>query len=126
MHRLGVAGHALDYWVAAMRRCFEEAGLFYAREADGRPLVLDAERAARLDAWRGPLQRGERSLAALCHEEGLTLAADELVYFSHWVTPPVRAKRFDTPSSSRARRRAAVGARRRRTRRAAGSARPPR
>jgi len=94
--RLGVAGHALDYWVAAMRECFEEAGLLYAREADGRPLVLDAERAARLDAWRGPLQRGERSLAALCHEEGLTLAADELVYFSHWVTPPVRAKRFDT------------------------------
>ena len=94
--RLGVAAHALDYWAAAMRECFEEAGLLYAREADGRPLVLDAERAARLDAWRGPLQRGERSLAALCHEEGLSLAADELVYFSHWVTPPVRAKRFDT------------------------------
>ena len=94
--RLGVTAHALDYWDAAMRECFEEAGLLYAREADGRPLVLDAERAARLDAWRGPLQRGERSLAALCHEEGLSLAADELVYFSHWVTPPVRAKRFDT------------------------------
>ncbi len=94
--RLGVAGHALDYWVAAVRECFEEAGLLYARERDGAPLALDAARAARLDAWRGPLQRGEQSLAALCHEEGLTLAADELVYFSHWVTPPGRAKRFDT------------------------------
>ena len=38
--RLGVAAHALDYWAAAMRECFEEAGLLYAREADGRPLVL--------------------------------------------------------------------------------------
>ncbi len=94
--RLGVAGHALDYWVAAMRECFEEAGLLYAHERDGTPLALDAARSARLDAWRGPLQRGEQSFAALCHEEGLTLAADALVYFSHWVTPPGRAKRFDT------------------------------
>lgn len=94
--RLGVEAHALDYWAAAVRECFEEAGLLYARDRDGRPLVLDAPRAARLDAWRGPLQRGERSLAALCHEEGLTLAVDELVYFSHWVTPIGRPKRFDT------------------------------
>ncbi len=94
--RLGLAAHALDYWAAAVRECFEEAGLLYARERAGAPLAVDTERAARLEAWRGPLQRGEQSLAALCHEEGLTLAADELVYFSHWVTPPGRAKRFDT------------------------------
>ncbi|MFT3664189.1 MBL fold metallo-hydrolase [Piscinibacter sp.] len=94
--RLGLAEHALDYWAAAVRECFEEAGLLYARAADGSPLVIDAARRERLDAWRGPLQRGERSLAALCHEEGLSLAVDELVYFSHWVTPPGRAKRFDT------------------------------
>ncbi len=94
--RLGVAEHALDYWAAAVRECFEEAGLLYARGRDGAPLAIDAQRRERLEAWRGPLQRGERSLAALCHEEGLSLAADELVYFSHWVTPPGRAKRFDT------------------------------
>lgn len=94
--RLGVESHALDYWAAAVRECFEEAGLLYVGERDGSPLVLDAARVARLDAWRGPLQRGERSLAALCHEEGLTLAVDQLVYFSHWLTPPAQPKRFDT------------------------------
>lgn len=94
--RLGVEAHALDFWCAAVRECFEEAGLLYVREHDGSPLVLDAARIARLDGWRGPLQRGERSLAALCHEEGLTLAVDQLVYFSHWLTPPAQPKRFDT------------------------------
>ncbi len=94
--RLGVAAHALDDWAAAVRECFEEAGLLFARERDGTAFAADAARTARLEAWRGPLQRGEQSLAALCHEEGLTLAVDELVYFSHWVTPPGRAKRFDT------------------------------
>ncbi|WP_341892102.1 MBL fold metallo-hydrolase [Variovorax sp. YR752] len=94
--RLGVDAHALDFWAAAVRECFEEAGLLYVRERDGSPLALDAQRAERLDAWRGPLQRGERSLAALCHDEGLTLAVDELLYFSHWLTPPAQAKRFDT------------------------------
>lgn len=94
--RLGLPAHGLDYWAAAVRECFEEAGLLYAREADGAPLAPDAARTERLEAWRGPLQRGERSLAALCREEGLSLAADELVYFSHWVTPVGRPKRFDT------------------------------
>ena len=90
--RLGVAAHALDYWVAAVRESFEEAGLLFARDREGRPLVPDAARDSRLESWRAPLQRGEQALAALCHEEGLTLAVDELVYFSHWVTPPGRAQ----------------------------------
>ena len=94
--RLGVTAHALDYWVAAVRECFEEAGLLFARDREGRALAPDAARDARLPSWRGPLQRGEQALAALCHEEGLTLAVDELVYFSHWVTPVGRPKRFDT------------------------------
>jgi glyoxylase-like metal-dependent hydrolase (beta-lactamase superfamily II)/8-oxo-dGTP pyrophosphatase MutT (NUDIX family) len=94
--QLGVHAHGLDFWAAAVRECFEEAGLLYVRERDGSTIVLDAARAERLDAWRGPLQRGERSLAALCHDEGLLLALDELAYFSHWLTPPSQAKRFDT------------------------------
>ena len=33
--RLGVPSGGLDYWIAAVRECFEEAGLLFATEADG-------------------------------------------------------------------------------------------
>lgn len=78
---------ALAHWAAAVRECFEECGLLFATPATALP---------RLHGWRAPLARGERSLAALCAAEGLTLALDELVYLSHWITPVGRAKRFDT------------------------------
>jgi glyoxylase-like metal-dependent hydrolase (beta-lactamase superfamily II)/8-oxo-dGTP pyrophosphatase MutT (NUDIX family) len=94
-HRLGLPEGGLDYCVAGIRECFEECGLLFAT-TDGTALIeLQGEAAARLGAWRGPLHRGERNLGALCEAEGLKLAVDELVYFSHWLTPLGRAKRFD-------------------------------
>ena len=94
--RLGLATGGLDYYVAAIRECFEESGLLFAR-ADGAELVdLDGSDAARLAPWRGALHRGENAIAELCGAEGLRLAADRLVYLSHWLTPLGRAKRFDT------------------------------
>ena len=35
--RLGVPSGGLDYWIAAVRECFEEAGLLFATEATTRP-----------------------------------------------------------------------------------------
>ena len=70
----GVAGRVLDYWVAAMRELRGGRAALRAREADGRPL-RSTPNTPRLDAWRGP-PASERSPAALCHEEGSTLAAD--------------------------------------------------
>ncbi|HEV7577473.1 MAG TPA: MBL fold metallo-hydrolase [Caldimonas sp.] len=94
--RLGLESGGLDYYVAAIRECFEEAGLLFAR-AQGDALVdLDGSDAARLAPWRRALHRGERDVAALCAAEGLRLAVDRLVYLSHWLTPLGRAKRFDT------------------------------
>ncbi len=95
--RLGLPHGGLDHYVAALRECFEEAGLLFARDASGAMLSLcDAALAADLAAWRGPLHRGERKLAELCAQHRLQLAMDRLVYFSHWLTPPGRPKRFDT------------------------------
>jgi glyoxylase-like metal-dependent hydrolase (beta-lactamase superfamily II)/8-oxo-dGTP pyrophosphatase MutT (NUDIX family) len=96
--RLGLPQGGLDPYVAAVRECFEEAGLLVALDAGGAMLDLraDPSLAADIAAWRSPLHRGERDLAALCARFGLKLAMDRLAYLSHWLTPPLRTKRFDT------------------------------
>jgi glyoxylase-like metal-dependent hydrolase (beta-lactamase superfamily II)/8-oxo-dGTP pyrophosphatase MutT (NUDIX family) len=94
--RLALPHGALDYYVAAVRECFEEAGLLFALDADGRILNRHDAAAPEIASWRQPLHRGERTLTELCARHGLRLAMDRLVYFSHWLTPLGRAKRFDT------------------------------
>jgi glyoxylase-like metal-dependent hydrolase (beta-lactamase superfamily II)/8-oxo-dGTP pyrophosphatase MutT (NUDIX family) len=94
--RLGLDQGGLDFWVAAIRECFEESGLLFGYTADGRIVDLDGADAKRLADWRGVLHRRERTIAALCETERIRLAADRLVYLSHWLTPLGRAKRYDT------------------------------
>jgi len=85
--RLGLASGGLDYLVAAVRESFEEAGLL---------LAAGGFDPAALHPWRGRLQTGEAGIAALCREHDLRLDCTGLVYWSHWLTPPGVAKRFDT------------------------------
>jgi glyoxylase-like metal-dependent hydrolase (beta-lactamase superfamily II)/8-oxo-dGTP pyrophosphatase MutT (NUDIX family) len=94
--RLGLVDGGLDYHVAAVRECFEEAGLLFAADDQGRLVNLDDAAGERLGAWRGRLHRGEASIVDFCRDNGLKLAVDRLVYFSHWLTPLGRLKRFDT------------------------------
>ena len=98
--RLGLPSGGLDYFVAAVRECFEESGLLFATDASSMRGDLvrldDAGFGERLAPWRGRLHRGENSVAELCREFGLRLALDRLVYLSHWLTPLGRPKRFDT------------------------------
>jgi glyoxylase-like metal-dependent hydrolase (beta-lactamase superfamily II)/8-oxo-dGTP pyrophosphatase MutT (NUDIX family) len=94
--QLGMPEGGLDYHVAAIRECFEEAGLLLARDAQGRLVTFDGERGEAMLAWRGPLHRGERTLGEFCETFCVTLAPDLLVYHTRWVTPTVRAKRWDT------------------------------
>lgn len=94
--RLGVAAGGLDYYVAAIRECFEESGLLFARSHGGPLVDLDGSDAARLLPWRRALHRAEKSIAELCAAEHLQLAVDRLVYLSHWLTPLGREKRYDT------------------------------
>lgn len=93
---MSLAEGGLDYCVAGIRECFEECGLLFATRGEAALVDLQGDTGVRLGAQRGPLHRGELSLASLCEAEGLKLAVDELVYFSHWLTPMGRAKRFDT------------------------------
>ena len=93
---LGLPEGGLDYYIAALRESFEEAGLLIAVDANDRTVELDEAEERRLATWREPLNRGERSIGEFCAHAGVRLAVDRLVYLSHWLTPLGRAKRFDT------------------------------
>ncbi len=81
-----------DYMLAAVRECFEEAGILLAQDGGGQ--LIGAEHPALGE--RGALFRDEVSLAQLCEKHGLVVPLDRLAYLSHWVTPPGPPRRFDT------------------------------
>ncbi|HET6794850.1 MAG TPA: NUDIX domain-containing protein [Acidimicrobiales bacterium] len=94
---LSVASGGLAYWVAAIRECFEEAGVLLAYDSDGKVLsFVEPEVEARFVAHRKAVDSGERRLVEICQEEGLTLAVDRIHYFSHWITPVGPPRRYDT------------------------------
>ena len=94
--QLGVNQGGLAYWIAAVRECFEEAGLLlgYAKGHD----TFDAleQKAQQLAAQRLALANNELSFAQMLQTEDLRIAADQLIYYSHWVTQPGRPRRYDT------------------------------
>jgi glyoxylase-like metal-dependent hydrolase (beta-lactamase superfamily II)/8-oxo-dGTP pyrophosphatase MutT (NUDIX family) len=93
---LGRPEGGLDYWIAAIRECFEESGLLLAVDTHGRWVDLQALGDEPVHAMRHDLHAGRVDLATLCRRHGWRLATDRLHYFSHWLTPPGRPKRFDT------------------------------
>jgi len=92
--KLGVRQGALAYWVAAVRECFEESGLLFAVDRDGEPPSL-ARGPAILRA-RAALNARTTTFAAFLAAEDLYIPAASLAYFAHWITPPLRSRRFDT------------------------------
>ncbi|HZF80080.1 MAG TPA: MBL fold metallo-hydrolase [Rubrivivax sp.] len=94
--RLGLPEHGLHHWVAAVRECFEEAGLLFAIDSNGAPVDLRPWPAADLLAMRYALHAGQMGLDEVCARLGVRLALDELAYHSHWVTPLGMPKIFDT------------------------------
>lgn len=83
------------FHVAALRECFEEAGVLLARR-DGAPLTLDASDLARFADYRAALQEKQLTMAELAERERLTFATDALTPWAHWITPEAMPKRFDT------------------------------
>jgi 8-oxo-dGTP pyrophosphatase MutT (NUDIX family) len=88
------ADTALALTVAACRETFEEAGVLLARDATGRP--CDPGRVAALQTRREAVASNASEFAALLESEDLYLDLAPLVYWSHWITPSVEPKRFDT------------------------------
>ncbi len=79
--------------LAAIRECFEEAGVLLAHDADG-GTVVDGHPAL---AARTGVHAGDVDLLELCAEHGLTPAIEQLAWVAHWITPKGEgARRFDT------------------------------
>ncbi len=94
---LGVAQGGLAYWVAAIRESFEEAGLLLTYDVTGSLLSLErSEAIERYCRHRDQLNAGACSMLEVLNREQLALAADQLVYFSHWITPVSAPRRYDT------------------------------
>ncbi len=87
----------LSYWVAAIRECFEEAGVLLARHAHSGEVVAFGEPsvAARFGEYRLAVHAGRLGLVELCEREELRLITDSIGYVSHWITPMGQRRRFD-------------------------------
>lgn len=84
---------APGYWIGAIRETFEEVGVLLAYGLDGRPARLEP---SRVGEYRRACQADHRAFWDMLRAEDLRLAADQLVYVAHWITPEERPLRFDT------------------------------
>jgi 8-oxo-dGTP pyrophosphatase MutT (NUDIX family) len=95
-----IQGTVLDFdatagmYVAACREAFEEAGVLLACAPSGEP--CDAATASRLGSRRAEVTSDATAFARMLEAEELFLDTRQLVYWSHWITPSVEPKRFDT------------------------------
>ena len=87
--KLGIDSGGLAYWVAAVRECFEEAGMLLAERPGGGPLALRNED-------RHAVHDGELSMVDLCRRDDLILDLSTTHYVDHWITPLGEQRRFDT------------------------------
>ena len=82
---------AITHGVAAIRETFEEAGVLLARQNCGTGRDLDNLLDQRLVGSLSKTWLGELVAAG-----EWTLGFSELVPWSHWITPEIRSKRYDT------------------------------
>lgn len=94
---LGLESGGLAYWVSAIRECFEETGILLAYDSNLKILdMAELPVRQRFHDLRKALVRREVSLEGICRRESLTLAADRIHYWAHWITPQGKPLRFDT------------------------------
>jgi 8-oxo-dGTP pyrophosphatase MutT (NUDIX family) len=87
----GAAEEGEDARTAAARELFEEAGVLLAKQSENRDsetLELMSQAAMRKDVLEGS------PLSSVLLAAGLELATENLVPWSHWITPSIEPKRF--------------------------------
>lgn len=94
---LGLTTGGLAHFVAAVRECFEEAGVLLAYDRTGQLLDFsDPAVEAHYKATRTALNAGTITMQAVAERDDLRLATDRIAYWSHWITPLGEPKRYDT------------------------------
>jgi 8-oxo-dGTP pyrophosphatase MutT (NUDIX family) len=88
------AASTAGFYIAACREAFEEAGVLLACDASGEP--CGAATAQRLGSQRNEVTANAEAFMRMLEAEDLFLDTRQLVYWSHWITPSVEPKRFDT------------------------------
>jgi 8-oxo-dGTP pyrophosphatase MutT (NUDIX family) len=86
----GLEGGALRYRIAAVRECFEEAGILLARERASNALATPKP------AWRDACNAGHATFRHVLEAEDLVIDARDLLLFGHWLTPLGAPRRYDT------------------------------
>lgn len=87
---------ALGFWIAALRKTFEETGILLARLGDGTLWEPTRAEFAYIATNRRAYLQGTISFVSLMHDIERFLATDLLAYFAHWITPETRPLRFST------------------------------
>ena len=88
---------ALGLYFAAVRETFEESGALLAEQDSGGMLDLTHESCrSRYQQYRLDIYGGRISLQDLARQEKIHFRLDLLRPFSHWITPEIESKRFDT------------------------------
>ena len=89
----GLSAGGLAFRVAALRECFEEAGILLAHdEATGRLVDHDAD----LAVARDRLNAGTLGFTEFLEARRLALTGRDLRLFSHWLTPLGAPRRYNT------------------------------
>lgn len=80
--------------VAALRELFEEAGVLLARDAAGN--LVSTASVEDFEAERAAVRTGALSFGDFLERHDWYADASTLALFSHWITPPVEPRRYNT------------------------------